>query len=252
MVKILNSTGQMKTYEFTLTDLLPVDVAKEPIRSTEPINSILFEDLAFSYKGESILNGFNFELQAGEMVGISGRSGKGKTTLINLLLGFLQPDEGHILINNLKTNIAQRQGCWNRISYVKQQPFLINDTILKNITLTDDEYDAVKLNGIIEFCGLDHLISSYPEGINTIIKEHGKNISGGQRQRLMLARALFHDFDLLILDEAFAEIDDTAERDLLEKMQVLSRQGKLIILITHNQASLQFCDKVILLDKVYA
>jgi ABC-type multidrug transport system fused ATPase/permease subunit len=252
MIKILNSTGQMKTYEFTLTDLVPANNTKVPVASTDAINSIAFEDLGFSYKGEGILSRLSFEMQAGDFIGISGKSGRGKTTLINLLLGFLKPDEGKIYINQIETNTAERQGYWSRISYVKQQPFIINDSILKNITLTDGGYDADRLARAIDFCGLDNLINSYPEGINTTVKENGKNISGGQRQRVMLARAMYHDFDLLILDEAFAEIDDMAERDLLEKLQGLAQQGKLIILITHNKASLQFCDKVILLDKVYA
>jgi ABC-type bacteriocin/lantibiotic exporter with double-glycine peptidase domain len=95
-------------------------------------------------------------------------------------------------------------------------------------------------------------LAQYPEGLNKFIKENGKNISGGQRQRLLLARALYHDFDLLILDEAFAEMDDISEKAILGKLKILARQGKLIILITHNKSSLAFCDKIVSLDKEYA
>jgi len=252
IVKILNCTGQMKTYRFTVQDLL-IDEQKptEPqnIRVVQSINSLNFKRIYFDYLDRSILKDLSFDLSPGDFAGITGTSGKGKTTLINLLLGYLSPVCGTICINNKITDAAERQPFWNRISYLKQQPFLIEDSILKNITLSDGAHDAAKLNSVIAFCGMDAMLAEFPEGIETITRENGKNISGGQRQRIMLARALYHDFDLLILDEPFGELDDQSEQCILKKLQLLAQQGKMILFITHNKASLNYCNKIISLHE---
>ena len=252
IVKILNCTGQMKTYQFTVHDLL-IDVQKpfetQNIHVVESLSSISFKRVYFDYKERAILNNISFDLSPGDFAGITGTSGKGKTTLINLLLGYLSPTCGTICINCKITPAAERQLFWNRISYLKQQPFLIEDSILKNITLSEGQYDHDKLNRVISFAGIDAMLDAYPERIEKTIKEGGKNISGGQRQRIMLARALYHDFDLLILDEPFGELDDQSEQLILNKLQLLARQGKIIMFITHNNASLGYCNKIISLNE---
>jgi ABC-type multidrug transport system fused ATPase/permease subunit len=254
IVKILNSTGQLKTYEFTINDLLPANhtIAAKGHGQEERIRSLVFSGVDFTYKNQSVLDNISFSIQQGEFVAISGASGKGKTTIINLLLGFLEQDRGRILINDKECDLVKRKSYWNKISYVSQQSFMINDTILKNITLADRNYDQIKLAEVISFCEIHHITDQHPEGAQTNIRENGKNISGGQRQRIMLARALYHDFDLLILDEPFSEMDETSEKTMLEKLKKLTRQGKMIILITHNLSSLDCCDHVITLDKTYA
>jgi ABC-type multidrug transport system fused ATPase/permease subunit len=249
MVKILNCTGQMKTYQFTLTDLAPdKNTAISEISSVECITSLRFDRVHFSYKDHTILDNMSFKLHPGDFMGVTGNSGRGKTTIVNLLLGFLTPASGAIYINDKKMDDGERQSYWPKISYVKQQPFFIHDSILKNITLTDGWYDKDRLNQALAFCGADQLVAGYPEGLEKIIKENGKNISGGQRQRLMLARAMYADFDLLILDEPFSELDEDAEHCILKKLQVLAAQGKMIMYITHNKIGLTFCNKTHSLD----
>ncbi|WP_158992520.1 ABC transporter ATP-binding protein [Mucilaginibacter sp. L196] len=249
IIKILNSAGQIKTYEFTLNDLQRDNEETVNVSILESvISSIQLDRIDFSYRHNQILNGFSLDLFPGDFVGISGLSGLGKTTIINLLLGFLEQDNGSISINSIETNTSDRQLFWNRISYCKQHPFFINDSILKNITLTEDAYDYSRLENVLSFCGVDIMLSQYPEGIDKLITENGKNISGGQKQRLMLARALYHDFDLLILDEPFSELDETAEKTLLAKLKLLAQKGKMIIMITHNKSSLSFCNKLISLN----
>jgi ABC-type bacteriocin/lantibiotic exporter with double-glycine peptidase domain len=248
VVKVLNSTGQIKAYEFTLRDLQPLpEIPTENItHKTEPITSVKFDKVGFKFKDQQILNDCSFEINAGDFAGISGRSGLGKTTVVNLLLGFLAQDGGEITVNDNLTKVVARQAYWPRISYVKQQGFFINDTILKNITLTDGDYNNDRLNQAISICGIDGMLREYPEGINKLITENGKNISGGQRQRLMLARALYHDFDMLILDEPFNEMDAAAENEIIEKLKYYIEQGKMILFITHNKQSLTYCNKIIL------
>lgn len=251
IIKILNSSGQIKTYQFTLNDLLP-KVVDVPQRSTEEpvgaVKSIRFERIYFKYHGRNVLNDLSFELKPGDIMGVSAPSGHGKTTVVNLLLGFLTPDCGTIYLNGEPANINRLQTWRNRISYVKQQPFLIHDSMLKNITLNDESYDKNKLLEVISFCGLNELLSKHPEGVEKVITENGKNISGGQRQRIMLARALYHDFDLLILDEPFSELDSYSERDILSRLGGMARSGKMVLFITHNKANLSFCNKILSLD----
>ncbi len=249
IIKILNSAGQIKTYEFTLNDLQRDNVETGNVSIPESvISSIQFDKIEFSYRHNQVLKGFSLDFFPGDFVGISGLSGLGKTTIINLLLGFLEQDSGSISINNIETSTSDRQLFWNRISYCKQHPFFINDSILKNITLTEDACDYSRLEDVLSFCGVDTILSQYPEGIDKLITENGKNISGGQKQRLMLARALYHDFDLLILDEPFSELDETAEKELLIKLKAQAQKGKMIIMITHNKSSLSFCNKLISLN----
>ena len=250
IVKILNCSGQMKTYKFTLDDLSESSIVNRPVASQKSfIESMTFNKVSFCYKEDPILTDFSLHISKGDFIGIYGPSGLGKTTIINLLTGFLTPQSGHIIINNVQTDTATRRHYWNRVSYVKQQPFFINDTIVKNITLTGEGYDTAKLNEVISFCGLQLMIGQSVEGINKIVTEDGKNISGGQRQRLMLARALYHDFDLLILDEPFSELDETSEKEILSKLREFTKQGKMIMMITHNQTSLSFCNQVIALNE---
>lgn len=249
MVKIVNSAGQMKTYEFTLHDLLAGnDKTSTTTKSINPIQSVCLEKIYFKYNGHTVLNGISFDLQSGDFIGISGNSGRGKTTLIHILLGFIEIRDGVISINNKIKTAGERQNYRNRISYIKQQPFFIHDTVWNNITLSEDGPDAVKLIEVIDFCGLGSLLDQYIEGGDLVITENGKNLSGGQRQRVMLARAIYHDFDLLILDEPFSEMDQVSENAILSQLKLLAEQGKMIILITHNKSGLSFCNKIVSLD----
>lgn len=244
MVKILNSVGQIRTYEPTLDSLAAFEETTILPTSGQKINQIKFEDVSFKYEQEPVLSNISFELKPGDMAALWGRSGSGKSTVVHLMLGFLSPQKGSIFFND----DANPESFRLRISYVKQQPYFIHDTLAKNITLANVNYNVQKMNEIITFCGLNNLVQSYPDGLHTLITENGKNISGGQRQRIMLARALYHDFDVLVLDEPFSEMDKAAETDILTQLQLLAAKGKIIVLVTHNPNSLSRCNKVIDLD----
>ena len=251
IVKILNSNGQIKTYEFTVNGLLHTE--EYPLVEKEQTNnkfySVEFKNISFRYKDEVVLDNFSLQISQGDFIGLSGKSGKGKTTLINLLLGFLETECGFILINDVCTKATDRQAFWKNISYVKQHPLLIYDSILKNITLDENVLNPQKSEEIIRVTGLGEWTSKYPEGANKIITENGKNISGGQRQRIAIARALYKQSDLIILDEPFNELDRASEYALLNYFRKLAHSGKMIILITHNKESLSFCNRIISLDE---
>lgn len=251
IVKILNSNGQIKTYWFTVTDLLQTknDPFIEKETSNPVFQSVEFKNISFGYKNDLVLDDFSFSVSQGDFIGLSGMSGKGKTTAINILLGFLEPDGGHVLINNVNTTSSQRKQYWKNISYVKQQPLVIFDNIVNNITLDESTYDHNRLQDVVHAAGLKRFANEGNKAYDATITENGRNISGGQRQRLSIARALYKDADLIILDEPFSELDRTSEDCLLNHFSELARSGKMVILITHNKESLAFCDKIISLDE---
>jgi ABC-type bacteriocin/lantibiotic exporter with double-glycine peptidase domain len=251
IVKILNSSGQIKTYEFTIEDLLQNNSIhfKKMTQNIHALQSVALKNVSFNFKKELVLNNFSFTISQGDFIGVSGISGKGKTTMINLLLGFLKPSQGSILVNGIYTGNEERQQFWKNIGYVKQQPLLIYDSILKNITLNENDVDFQKMEEVIRVAGLKELIDNYPEGYNKIITENGRNLSGGQRQRIAIARALYKESDLIILDEPFSELDWLSEERLLNHFSELANAGKMIILITHHKESLSFCNKIISLDE---
>jgi len=251
IVKILNSLGQIKTFSYTVTSLLNNQAQSNPKKegvSTE-ISVVAMKNIHFSYKGKAVLNGFSMKMEKGDFIGLTGMSGKGKTTIINLILGFLDPQAGVIEFNNSDTTTVDRQRYRTRISYVKQDVFLIHDTILTNITLHEKEADEYRLENAVKATGLDNFTSSYPERLLKIITEHGRNISGGQKQRIVISRALYKEADLIILDEPFNELDRQSEDNLLEHCRSLAAAGKIIILVTHNKESLSYCSKIVSLDE---
>ena len=250
--RIINLSGMVKTYAYTAEELAAANSKPsidEKKYATENLERITFSNVSFSYKGHIVFTGFNFTINKGSFVCISGDSGKGKTTLVNLLLGFLKPVKGDILFNDVNIAPAEKKNYWNRIAYVKQEPFILHDSILKNIVLFDEYYDIQKINEVIKAAGLEEFVQEFEEGLHKIISQDGKNISGGQRQRIAIARALYKDADLIILDEPFNELDEHSEMQLLKYFKCLAENGKIIMLITHNSESMQYCDAFINLDE---
>ncbi|QEC66173.1 ABC transporter ATP-binding protein [Panacibacter ginsenosidivorans] len=250
--KIINFNSTAKTYYYAMDELVrgkKLWVKPTVCFTAEKLQEISLDDIFFSYKDNKIFNGFNCTFSAGSFTGIQGNSGKGKTTLINILLGFLSPDKGSILYNGKAIDNLEQRNYWNRIAYVKQEAFMLHDSILKNITLLEDNYDGSLLQHVIKKSMLTEFVDTLPEGIGKIITENGKNISGGQRQRIAIARALYKEADVIILDEPFNELDEATELVLMQHFRELADSGKIVILITHNSNSLQFCNQVISLDE---
>jgi ABC-type bacteriocin/lantibiotic exporter with double-glycine peptidase domain len=256
IARLLNITGQMKTYEFTVNGLLendraggspePESAQAEGLRGE--IDHVQLDGIAFHYGQQKILEDVSLQVRKGDFLGIQGGSGKGKTTLFNILLGFAGQEQGVVKINGIVTNQQDRRKYWKKIAYVKQQPFILHDTILVNITLQEHSYDEERLTSAIALSGLDELIKKLPGGLNAKVSENGKNISGGQRQRIALARALYKDADLILLDEPFSELDETSEERLLRRFRQLAADGKAVIMITHNLQSLSYCNDMLSLD----
>jgi len=250
IVKITNTVGQVKTYSYTTAGLInPYGVYFNNALENQPVSSVRFEKINFSYKDKRILNDFYLGINKSELVGLTGNSGRGKTTFVNILLGFLEPDSGNIFINEMPADRETRKKLWNRISYIKQQHFFLHASILENITFQEGAFDKEKMEKILAITGIDEMIRAFPQGLNTLITENGKNFSGGQRQRFIFARALYRDFDLLILDEPFNELDEPSEKKMLSELQKIAAEGKMILLITHNMAAMSYCNRKIIMDE---
>ncbi|HEX7906048.1 MAG TPA: ABC transporter ATP-binding protein [Chitinophagaceae bacterium] len=252
IVKIINISGQMKAYEFSVDDFIHSPAQTSHSNEASPvlgIQSVQLKNINFSFANLVVLQNFDLLIRKGDFLGISGASGKGKTTILNILLGFLVPIKGEILINDTAVKKEMIKNWWPSVAYVRQQTFFIHDTLLRNITLQEEDHDEGRLQYALTISGLDNFVSRFPEGLDKMITENGKNISGGQQQRIALARALYKNADLILLDEPFNELDESSEISLLEHFKELAQQGKIILLITHNKKSLSYCSKIISLDE---
>ena len=196
-----------------------------------------------------ILEDINFKIKQGQFVGLVGRNGSGKSTILDLFAGLLIPTQGSILIDGAELGMSDRRNWRQQINYVIQRPHMISETILYNVTLglEEEEIDKKRLNRALELSMLDQVIEQLPEGLDTQVGIKGTKISGGQAQRIVLARAIYQDRQVLFLDEATRAIDAATEADIMEKISVM-RGKKTLIIVTHRVQSLKRCDKIYVLD----
>ncbi len=207
-------------------------------------HQIRFRSVSFRYESRQVLKELDLSLPAGRLSVVAGPSGSGKTTLIDLVAGLLHPDSGRIEIDGVDlTEIDHRR--WRRmIGYVPQDPLLINDSVLRNLTLGDPDLDAEDAERALRMADAWEFIKALPQGLETSLGERGGRLSGGQRQRLAIARALIHQPALLILDEATSNLDAEAEAAVIATVSQL--KGKLTMLaVSHDEALVEAADVVI-------
>jgi ABC-type multidrug transport system fused ATPase/permease subunit len=171
-----------------------------------------------------------------------GPTGSGKTTLVNLLLGLLKPDEGTVLEDGVNINLKLTE--WHqKIGYIPQFIYLLNDTIKNNIAfgLEDSDIEEKKLQKAIRTAQLENFVSTLPEEIETIVGERGIRLSGGQRQRIGIARALYNNPEILVMDEATSALDNTTEDLLVQALEKL-KEDHTIIMIAHRLSTIKNCD----------
>ncbi len=217
----------------------------KPLNESIVFNNLLVQDVTFSFPGKkevSVLKKMSLEVFQGQAIGITGPSGSGKTTLINTMLGLLKPDSGQILVNNddLQSNLASWRA---RIGYVPQAITLIDASIRENVALglEGNQIDNAKVWSTLKEANLDVFVKDLPEQLGTFIGENGMRLSGGQRQRLGLARALYHDPEVLVFDEATSALDVKTERRITREIMKLSGKRTLII-VAHRLSTMKNCD----------
>jgi ABC-type multidrug transport system fused ATPase/permease subunit len=218
---------------------------------TKPIlnfESLEFKNVSFAYaKNRDILKNVNLVIKKNETIGIFSDSGSGKSTFLDLASGLLKPTRGDIIINNkIKFDAETVLSFQDLISYISQNNFLLNDTIRNNIAfgLEDSEINSTKVNNAIKVAKLTELVNSKPENLNFLVHSDGKNISAGQKQRIIIARSIYRDSPILFLDEATNALDTKTEHEIIEDVKKYFYNKKTILICSHKKELLNFCHKI--------
>ena len=253
--RILSAVQQLR-YGYSSLDVLSeelslsVEISKKN-KSTELTNKIELNQLSYSYPGSNIpsLSEISFEILKGQTIGIIGPSGSGKSTLVDVVLGLLPPTDGVVKIDNQDIQLDLR-GWQDQLGYVPQSIYLTDDSIRRNIAfgLAEEQIDNAAVNKAIKAAQLENYISSLPSGVDTIVGERGVRLSGGQRQRIGIARALYHDPDILVLDEATSALDNITEQEVMKAIDEL-HYSKTIIIVAHRLSTVENCDSIYKLEK---
>jgi ATP-binding cassette, subfamily B, bacterial PglK len=214
----------------------------------DDFQQLRFEDVRFSYPGARApaLDGISLEIRRGDSIGLVGESGSGKTTLVDLLLGLHVPQEGRILLNGSDVTRSGLDALRERVAYIPQTVFVIDDTLRRNIALgiADGDIEPARLAEAMRLAQLDALVGRLPQGLDTVLGERGGRLSGGERQRIALARAFYHNREILIFDEATSALDNETEREVIAAIESL-RGTRTMVVIAHRRAPVSRCDVVV-------
>jgi ABC-type multidrug transport system fused ATPase/permease subunit len=214
---------------------------------------IRLNEVSFSYPEQenSVLDKLNMFIPVNKTVGLVGATGSGKTTIIDIILGLLNPTEGELLVDDRKVNTSNTTQWQKQIGYVPQDIFLTDESVTRNIAfgIVDSEINKDAVINAAKVANLHEFITNeLPDSYDTVVGERGVRISGGQKQRIGIARALYHDPDVLILDEATSALDGVTEDAIMQAINNLSHQ-KTIIMIAHRLTTLQECDEIFVLEQ---
>jgi ABC-type multidrug transport system fused ATPase/permease subunit len=253
MSSIRFSATALEKLHHSMTTLVDPEVQNVEVPPLRLRKHLELRNLRFSYPEaeKETLSGFSAMIPAKSTVGIVGGTGAGKTTMIDLILCLLRADSGEIIVDG-EVVTGDRVRAWqNSLGYVPQHIFLSDDTVAANIAFGVDpaNIDMVEVERAARAANLhDFVVQDLPMGYQTTVGERGVRLSGGQRQRIGIARALYHDPDVLILDEATSALDTLTERAVMEAVQNLSHQ-KTIIMIAHRLSTVRNCDTIFLMSK---
>jgi len=259
--EIYKQLAEIKGSQYALNDVLK-DIAKADIQysptsarnlSRLPINNYLeLRGIKYKYPGANkiVLDGLNLFIEKNTTVGFVGGSGSGKTTTVDIILGLLSANHGELLVDGQVITGDMMRSWQNNLGYVPQHIFLTDDSIAANIAfgIPTDKIDHASVIRASQTANLhEFIINDLPEGYETHVGERGVRLSGGQRQRIGIARALYHDPDILILDEATSALDNITEKVVMDAVKALGHK-KTIILVAHRLSTVQSCDKIFLFE----
>ncbi|WP_205964905.1 ABC transporter ATP-binding protein [Pseudooceanicola lipolyticus] len=228
---------------------LPEEGGRVPLKLTD---KLVLDDVKYAYPNmeRAAIDGMNMTITANTTVGIVGGTGAGKTTTVDVMLGLLRPDSGQMTADGVAITAENIRAWQDNVGYVPQQIFLTDDTVAANIAfgVPEAKRDQAKVERAAKIASLhDFVMSELPDGYSTWVGERGVRLSGGQRQRIGIARALYHDPDILILDEATSALDNITERAVMDAVSNLGH-AKTIIMIAHRLTTVQQCDTIFLLE----
>ncbi len=219
---------------------------KKQVEKLPVTEKIVLDDIVYKYPNTDVLifDRAHMEIPVGASVGIVGSSGAGKTTIVDILLGLLDIQQGHILADGVEVR-EHYEGWLKNIGYIPQTIFMIDSTIRKNVAFgyADEDIDDTRVWAALQKASLDEFVRGLPEGLDTGIGERGIRLSGGQRQRIGIARALFEDPEVLVLDEATSALDNETESAIMESINSLHGH-KTLVIIAHRLQTIEKCDMV--------
>lgn len=222
------------------------DTFDAPVPMIQKFEGIRAKNLCFSYgNSQPLFSDISFDINRGEVIGLIGETGSGKTTLVNILLGLMLPTRGELLVNDQPLQIVKN--AWGRlVSYVPQEIYIMDDTVSQNVAFFEspEEIDSTRVMQALEAVGMAEFVSAMEEGLYTKLGEHGSRLSGGQRQRIGIARALYREPDVIFFDEATSALDNQTEMAITDSVGDLKGK-KTIVIIAHRMSSLRYCDRVL-------
>jgi ATP-binding cassette subfamily B protein len=227
----------------------PPDIAdsKNSVKLKEVRGEIEFRNVSFSYDSEQdALNDVSFIVQPGEMIGLAGHSGAGKSTLINLITRFYDPTGGNILLDGHNLDDIQLDSLRDRIGVVLQDPFLFNGTVAENIGYSKLNATRTEIIAAAKAANAHDFVVNFADGYDTIVGERGARVSGGERQRISIARAILKNPQILILDEATSSVDTETESKIQEALERLI-QGRTVFAIAHRLSTLKYSNRLLIL-----
>ncbi len=252
-IGIFDGIGQVQEGMRTVAKPRAVDDAPGAKALAAPRGEILFDNVTFHYgKGGGVIDGFSLRIAPGEKVGLVGRSGVGKSTLVNLLLRFYDVEAGRILVDGQDIAGVAQESLRRKIGMVTQDTSLLNRTIADNILYGRPDASREEMIAAARAAHADAFISGLadPEGrsgYETMVGERGIKLSGGQRQRIAIARVMLKDAPILVLDEATSALDSEIEQAIQENLQALMA-GKTVIAIAHRLSTIAAMDRLVVLD----
>jgi ABC-type multidrug transport system fused ATPase/permease subunit len=209
---------------------------------------VRFENVSFSYGREPVLRDVSLDVGAGETLAIVGRTGAGKTTLVDLLLRFFEPERGQIRVDGVDLRSIERRSLLDRVAVVSQEPFLFSGTIRDNIRYGAPAASDAEVEAAAEAAHVSEFVEGLPDGWDTDVGDAGLRLSGGQRQRVTIARALVRDPAILVFDEATSSLDAKSERSVQQAIDALQR-GRTTFVIAHRLSTVRHADKIVLLEQ---
>lgn len=258
---VLNNLLELRKMCLNLSSLMECLYYQEPFRfeggkciPQDETHEIRLENVSYTYpqSDKKIIDKMNLTVKKGEKVAMVGLNGAGKTTLVKLMTGLLDPDEGRVLLDGIDIREFNRKEYYGLFSAVFQHFNIMDITVAETVAQSATDIDLERVKDCIEKAGLTKMVSELPEGLNTHLGRSvyldGVMLSGGQYQRLMLARALYKNGAMLMLDEPTAALDPLAEQDLYNKYSEMT-EGRTAVFISHRLASTRFCDRVLYLEE---
>ena len=235
LVRTIQFTDELATYEEPTGSIREVP---------EEVQEVEFDDVHFSYDGEEqVLRGIDFTVEKGEFVGFVGQSGAGKSTIVSLLARLYPVDDGEIRANGIPIGEMDIAEWRDRLSMVRQDPFIFNDTLRYNLTLGNRNVSDQELDRVCSIAKVDEFINELPNGYDSMLGDDGVRLSGGQQQRVALARALLEDADVLILDEATSDLDSNLEKQVQRAIEEMDRDYA-IVTIAHRLSTVKNADRI--------